>query len=162
MMSLDIYIGLPLVRIGRCADMAWFCFGKERTIITSSGKIRTIAEASLHIQCNFELWIDNKIALEHSDIHIPKNSEIGNPHNPFEIGNSIYDEKAKHIVSSLNNTYIIKAIDISNNGNLSIGFSNNSKLTAIVLDELDEQWRMFSPYSDTPHLVMEGHKLKEQ
>lgn len=162
MMGLNMYIGLPLVSIGRCADMAWFAFGKERTIITSSGKARTITEASLHVQCDFELWIDNKKVLEHSDIHMPSKCNNENSHNLLENGNCIFDEKAKIIVASLGNKYNINTIDISNNGNLSIGLPDNSKLITIRRDDLDEQWRMFSPYSDNPHFVMEGHKLKEQ
>lgn len=161
--ALDVLRGKPLWSSGRAADLAWFQFGKRRTVKGFRGDAKEVGEYALHVQCAWRIRVGDKVVVESRDLYVPPEENADRPEN-FEWdvqGANRRDQRIAGLFQNETRQFLVKQILVGEAGSFTIVLDSEYALDVFPDDSLsDELWRIFEPYSDVSHFVVSGNELK--
>ena len=158
--SLQALIGLPLLSVGRAADLEWFQFGRPQTVTNSRGETKTVGEYALHIQCAWRIRNSAGIIVASHDRYEPAEAvEDLESFDWDQPGANLCDRKMRQFLAEAKgDSQIVTQVEADDVGSLRILLSTD---VAIELfpdsseeDEYSEHWRFFQSTSGTKHLVV--------
>lgn len=142
--------------IGRAAAMCWIGFGQDVLTLNRKGE-RLVAEYALHIQCSFRISHNNSILLTNLDMFEPNEKVIDLENFDWDIqGNNTFDICSKALTELFeNNQIVVKDVNVSKIGDLTITLSNNYVIEVFINANFDDEaWRFFLSGSDEEHFVI--------
>ena len=161
-------VGLPLWSSGRAADMQWFAIGECRTVITSRGPLterfgrtKVVGEFSLHVQCPWRIVRDDTVVVGMRDLYFPADETAEAP-DDFDWDGVITrrDRRIAALFENETRSFAVQRVDVGDAGALRIILERGHALEVFPHDSLNEEnWRLFRPYLDEPHLVVTGTGL---
>jgi hypothetical protein len=137
-------LGKPLWGGGRAADLLWLQFGDRHLAPAIRGGARELGEYALHVQCAWRISCAQGIA---SASDLTPESRIG--------------ESLSVFVSSYC-TALVQSIDADERGGFSIRLAGGCIVQVLPEGEAEEQWRLFSPGREGPHVVLVGTEVSEE
>ena len=155
-------VGLPLWSSGRAGDLQWFAFGDRRTVTTSNGKAKEVGEFALHVQCPWRIVRDDRVVVGSSDLYYPADEAAEVPED-FDWDGVVTrrDRRVAALFENETGAFAVQRIDVGDAGALRIAFDKGYALELFPHDSVtDEDWRLFRPYLDDPHLVVTGTGIR--
>jgi hypothetical protein len=158
--SLQALIGLPLLDVGRAADLEWFSFGNPRTVTTSRGKTKTVGEYALHVQCAWRIRDSARIIVASRDRYEPAEAVEDTENFDWDRpGANLCDRKmGQFLADAGEGSQTVTQVEADNVGSLRILLSTDVMIEVFPddseEDEHSEYWRFFQPASEAKHLVV--------
>jgi hypothetical protein len=137
--------GLRMWGNGRAVDMEMFAFGRRLPRQRGDGSQHEVGEYALHLQCGWRIWHEGGTYVGSRDDFDSMSSDEG------ERGRLLRELFERE-------NLVVLAVHTGSAGHLLIRFENGSELEvlpdrAMSEGEPTENWRLFTPGSDAPHLV---------
>lgn len=156
--SLSALIGMPLWAAGRAADLAWFHFGQRRTVKDFRGNPKEVGEFALHLQCAWRIVQGDRVVVASRDLYYPAGSNTTEVPEGFRWdvqGANRLDERLERFLQDASPFVVHVEAGLAGAFHLFLG--NNVSLEVFPDDSFDgEHWRLFRPYLDEPHFVVNG------
>ncbi len=152
-------VGLPLWSSGRAADLQWFAFGSERRAIPlRNGGSKVVSEYSLHVQCAWRIRRANRILVASGDLGYPAGDD------PYaDVADFAWDVQGSNQrdarITELFEEYgesalIVERVDTGKAGEFSLAMRGDVRLDVFPDNSIIHEYgRLFTPYSDTPHIL---------
>ncbi|MDP9313753.1 MAG: hypothetical protein M3R24_23220 [Chloroflexota bacterium] len=156
-------VGLPLAAVNRAADMRVFEFGTLREVAG-----RTIADFALHIQCPWRLEQGSDIITGRTDLWEPAepSTSIDWVTWDYDTNANLQDAKLNEVLAgdgvptriTKNQTdgFLVEAVAMDAFRGITITFSGSYRLVVFPAGVRGEQWRLFQPNTEQPHLVCDN------
>lgn len=156
--SLSALIGMPLWAAGRAADLAWLHFGERRVVKDFRGNPKEVGEFALHLQCAWRIVEGDRVVVGSRDLYYPAGSSTTEVPEDFRWdvqGANRLDERLEEFFQDAN-LYVVH-VEAGLAGAFHLFLGNNVSLEVFPDDSFDgEHWRLFRPYVDEPHFVVNG------
>jgi len=163
--SFSDLIGLELTFARLAADMRLFGFGPVRERTSFRGELVYVAAFSLHLQCAWRLAnVDGVVTGSHDLWTYVGPGDKPEDWEPVR-GDSLQTNRLESLLGSPLGTgrslYYASGVQVTDassdarTGDFSIGLSSGHRLEGYPCGSAGEQWRLFSPGADDPHLVFE-------
>jgi hypothetical protein len=164
--SLQVLIGLPLLKVVRAADLEMFDFGNPRTVTNFSDKTVTIGEYALHVPCAWRIRDSARIIVASRDRYEPA-EEIEDTEN-FDWdkpGANLCDRKMRQFLADAEEgSQIVTHVESDNVGSLRILLSTGVMIEVFpddsADDEYSEYWRFFKRRSEADHMIVANGAIK--
>jgi hypothetical protein len=154
-------LGLRLWSSGRASDLQWFSFGEQRTITTMKGTTSQVGEFALHVQCPWRIVRADVLVVGSRDLYAPADEEAPVPDEFKYDGVVTRRDKRMAELFADDTVLTVRAIDVGEAGALGIALDSGHILELFPNDStLGEDWRLFRPYRDDPHLVISGGTIE--
>jgi hypothetical protein len=146
--------GLRMWGSGRAVDMEMFAFGRRLPRQKGDGSQHEVGEYALHVQCGWRIWHEGRTYVGSRDDFDPMLSHEGER-----------DRLLRELFEREN--LVVLAVDTGSAGRLVIRFENGSELEVLPDraksdGEPAENWRLFTPGSDAPHLVYYSSGFRQE
>jgi hypothetical protein len=146
--------GLRMWGSGRAVDMEMFAFGRRLPRQKGDGSQHEVGEYALHVQCGWRIWHEGRTYVGSRDDFDPMLSHEGER------------DRLLHELFERENLVVL-AVDTGSAGRLVIRFENGSELEVLPDraksdGEPAENWRLFTPGSDAPHLVYYSSGFRQE
>ena len=137
--------GLRMWGSGRAVDMEMFAFGRRLPRHRGDGSQYEVGECALHVQCGWRIWHEGVTYVGSRDDFDSMSSDEGER---GRLLRELFDRE----------NLVVLAVHTGSAGHLLIRFENGSELEVLPdraksESEPAENWRLFTPGSDAPHLV---------
>jgi hypothetical protein len=143
-------IGLPLTAVRRAADMRTFQFGTLRPVGRGS-----VGEFALHVQCPWRIEGPDGIVTGRLDLWEPVDDNAPSDENwDYEKSPNLQDARLEGWLAVNESSLVVKNVDADEFGGAAIGFRQGSVLRLFPAGTRGEDWRLFRPKTDAPHLVI--------
>jgi hypothetical protein len=153
--ALQVLIGMPVLSVGRAADLHWFQFGTQHIVANSRGGTKAVGDYALHVQCAWRIRTNSKIIAASRDRYVPANGIEVDDFDWDSPGNNLCDHRIatwlKEIAEALPTVIMVSSDEV---GILIEVFPDTS-----LVDEYYEHWRLFQPASETTHFVVSNSGL---
>jgi hypothetical protein len=150
-------VGLPLWAAGRVVNLIWLQFGSRRTVLVRAAE-REVGEYALHMQCSWRLRSAEAIIVGSADRLVPRSESLLEP-DDFdwtEPGANRCDELLEQLFVQTE-SYDVLAARADAYGGFSLELSSGLVLDVFIDGSPgNERWRLFKPWQDDEHFVMEG------
>jgi hypothetical protein len=183
--KISILLGQPLCELGRSGSMITVSFGEfvetrsvcrdenGELIRDENGKLTLrntmIGRYGCNIRCSMRVTCGRYIIFASSDMLLPNTTIGNNPDFSWDAfdwtiaGNNYYDEMVAKHFGNEPFEFIVKKINVSKFGDVSIAFENNFVLDIFADSSNDDEvWRFFDRIDDddVPHLVITGKGIE--
>jgi hypothetical protein len=160
-------VGLELAAAHRAADMRMFQFGKMRPVPPSkiprlnSRPKGSVGEFALHLQCPWRLEAEHEILTGRSDLWKPVEMADGFSIDEwdYEKDGNIQDLRINQWLTSDNNR-VVDSVRIQSHGGFTLVLNSGVQLVVFPSGSASEDWRLFQPDRNTPHLVVSGGRIE--
>lgn len=157
----SVLIGQPLWDAGRASDLVWFIFGERHMVRGYHGDYREMGEFSLHVQCAWRMVQGEKTIVGNRDLYYPAewgDSQEFPPDFHWDVqGANCLDRRLKRMFHIETNSFIVQSVQAGLAGAVQIFFENKTVLEIFPNHSFEgEHWRLFRPYRDELHFVVEG------
>ena len=150
--ALSQIIGLPLTAARRAADMRTFQFGTLRAVDRGS-----VGDFALHVQCPWRIEGPNGIVTGRLDLWDPVEENAPFDENwDYEKSPNLQDARLERWLARSELSLVVKSVDADEFGGAAISFGQGFVLRLFPAGIRGEDWRLFQPKSDGPHLVISG------
>lgn len=134
-------VGESVWAVGRAASMLWIQIGKRHTMAAWGGGTKEVGTFALHIDCPWT-WRQGNVVIANQD------SDLNT------------------LTTRLMTPLVCQSTAATDNGSFEIRFSDHSVLIVTVEagsegNEPEENWRLFSPGTDSPHFVVGSNGIRE-
>jgi hypothetical protein len=148
---------------GRAADLASFQIGQQRTVIDDKGKTKTVGQFALHIQCPWRIVQGEKLIVASGDLYYkPDESAPGSDFNWEPLGANRRDINLDRLFAA-GEPLVIRDFRLGCAGFLRIELTKSFCIEIFPDASVDlEHWRLFQPYTDSPHTVARGGSVKTE
>ncbi|MGI1659916.1 MAG: hypothetical protein ACRKFN_13270 [Desulfitobacterium sp.] len=156
-------IGIPLSKVGRSANVVWFCFGEKRISKDFFGNKREVFQYAIHLECSWRIIKNNIIEIGSKDLYVPSKEWKGDDENfEWDIqGNNLFDDWI-----NLSNSCLplnITNFSVDQVCGIKVFFEEDYVLEIFPNNSTDDEcWRFFIPGNLDSHLVITGKGVKEQ
>lgn len=150
--ALSRIIGLPLTAARRAADMRTFQFGTLRLVDRG-----WVGDFALHVQCPWRIEGSDGIVTGRLDLWEPVEDNA-----PFdddwdhEKSPTLQDDRLESWLAENKMSLVVRSVDADEFGGAAIGFDQGFVLRLFPAGTRGEDWRLFQPKTDAPHLVISG------
>ncbi|MEL6105371.1 MAG: hypothetical protein AAFU85_05015 [Planctomycetota bacterium] len=157
---------MPLAAAHRAADMRMFHFGTMRPAAPSripSLRDRprgSVGAYALHVQCPWRLETANEILTGRLDLWEPVTQSDDFSFNEWdcEKDGNLQDLRVNEVLASTG--MVVESVDAKPNGHFELTLGHQRSLTVFPSGSVSEDWRLFKPDTDEPHLVVSGGKIE--
>ena len=154
--------GLPLLDIGRAANLLWIHFGHPRLAPTAGDPEREVGEYALHVQCPWRVSGVTGVLAGSSDVYVPADPDAGEESFRWDKpGDSIVDlHLERWIETHSESPLIVDLISVDRCGGFVLALSNEFAIEVFPdassePHDVREQWRLFRPgVEDEEHFVV--------
>jgi hypothetical protein len=164
-----VLIGLPMPWIGRAANMAMFCFGKEVTAVDCRGREMQKSEHSLHVQCHWRIvgqYPTPRIIVGSRDVYDPAAPSVACD-DDFEWDRpeaNLCDRRTQSFLEEHQSSpLMVESVEADEVGSLRVclmgGFVLELFPDTSCHDDGDEHWRLLAA-DDRPHFVVTGRGIE--
>jgi hypothetical protein len=144
--AVSILVGLRLTTDGRAVDMVTLGFGPVREEETR-GKLRTIAQYALHIQCPWRLMGGGVVLAGYTDWRFPPAGVSNHGFVPSDAHLTRRDELVRSFRSHGSDAHVVESAEGATAGDLRVVFADGCVLEVFpdfaTPDDHDEYWRLF-------------------
>ena len=154
-------IGLQFTAAGRAADLEWFSFGEDRTVLIDDESTKIVSDYALHVQCAWRICDSSRIIVASRDRYYPPDptTEVEGDFDWDVSGGNLCDIRIRELMDSFNGQFPrVERITADNVGSLTVFLSSSIVIEVFpdnsYLDEDSEHWRFFRPYIKQPHFVV--------
>jgi hypothetical protein len=121
----------------------------------------SIGDFALHIQCPWRIESDNRILTGRSDLWEPVDRPEGSSYVDwdYEIDGNLQDQLIAQFISN-NDNLLVETISVQPNCSFTLAFRCGYRLVVFPSGSIGEDWRLFRPDSDEPHLVVSGGAIE--
>lgn len=152
--ALSRIVGLPLSAARRAADMRTFQFGKLRPVERG-----TVGDFALHVQCPWRIEGPEGIVTGHSDLWESAESDAPFDENwDYEKSPNLQDAQLAEWMAQTQ--LLVESVDADEFGGAAISLGHGFVLRLFPAGARGEDWRLFRPKTDAPHLVISGGKVE--
>lgn len=150
--ALSQIIGLPLTAARRAADMRTFQFGTLRPVDRGS-----VGDFALHVQCPWRIEGPNGIVTGRLDLWEPLDDNA-----PFDEqwhydkSLNLQDARLEQWLAKNTEPLVVKAVEADDFGGAVITLEQGFVLRVFPAGTRGEDWRLFRPKTEAPHLVISG------
>jgi hypothetical protein len=169
---LDALVGRSLWDSTRAIDMEMFQFGARVPRLSFRGEPQIVGEFALHLSCSWRIVSGGRLLVGFHDLWVPR---TGVPDEEFDWTevhkkSSRRDEMMEEFLLHGESAHIVETAGMSPVGDLHLVFADGCSFDAfadIGFAEMEgdeapyECWRLFSPSTDTWHLVVEAGGVVE-
>lgn len=149
---------MPLWAAGRAADLAWFHFGQRRMVNDFRGNPKEVGEFALHLQCAWRFVQGDKVIVASRDLYYPAGPTTPEFPEGFKWdvqGANRMDERLKQFFETAD--LFVVHVEAGRAGTFQLFLGSEVVLQVFPDDSFDgEHWRLFRPYLDEPHFVVNG------
>jgi hypothetical protein len=150
--ALSQIIGFPLTAVRRAADMRTFQFGTLRPVDRGS-----VGDFALHVQCPWRIEGPDGIVTGRLDLWEPVEDNAPFDENwDYEKSPNLQDARLERWLARNEVSLVVKSVDADEFGGATISFGQGFVLHLFPAGTRGEDWRMFRPKTDAPHLVIIG------
>ena len=154
--TLSQIIGLPLTAARRAADMRTFQFGTLRAVERGS-----VGDFALHVQCPWRIEGPDGIVTGRLDLWESVEEDIPLEQNwNYEQSPNLQDTLVERWLAEHKGALVVQSVDADEFGGASISLSQDFVLRMFPAGARGEDWRLFRPNGDLPHLVISGGKVE--
>ena len=162
---LDALVGRSLWDSTRAADMEMFQFGARVPRLSFRGEPQIVGEFALHLSGSWRVVSGGRVMVGHRDLWSARTGVPEDEFNWTEVfkKSSRRDEMLEAFLLHGEPAHVVEAAEMSPVGDLHLAFADGCGFDAFADwgfvemegDEApDECWRLFSPSTDTWHLVV--------
>jgi hypothetical protein len=159
---LALLVGLPLWGICRASTMQTFQFGPRRVVTQRRGRNaraeQEVGAHALHVHCDWRIHSASALVVEAHDRY----DVMDGGHSWDRPGANRCDQRVvafEHACCPC----IVRDVRMYAHGALALQLEHGHVLeVAADVASRDEQWRVFSPYEPTPHVVFRSGHLEEE
>jgi len=155
-------IGQPLWALGRAVDLAWFEFGRRRTVTGWKGETREVGDYALHVQCAWRITLGEKVLVGRGDIFCPpeETDEPTTPDFDWQKANR-FDRIVKKLFENESRQFTVLSVAAGDAGSFTISLQDGYTVQVFPQDsESGEHWRIFGPCTTRPHFVVTGKGIE--
>jgi hypothetical protein len=150
--ALSQIIGLPLTAVRRAADMRTFQFGT-----LWPGDRGSVGDFALHVQCPWRIERPDGIVTGRLDLWEPVEDNAPFDENwDYEKSPNLQDARVKQWLAQHESSLVVKSVDADEFGGAAISFDQGFVLRLFPAGTRGEDWRLFQPKPNAPHLVVSG------
>lgn len=150
--ALSQIVGLPLTAARRAADMRTFQFGTLRPVDRDS-----VGDFALHVQCPWRIEGPEGILTGRLDLWEPLDGNAPFDENwDYEKSPNVQDARMDHWLAQNPMPLTVRAVDADEFGGAAITLDQGFVLRLFPAGTRGEDWRLFRPKTDAPHLVVSG------
>ncbi len=165
--ALKQLVGLKLSIARRACDMRVLHFGTIRRAAESvlpfrKGEPRgTVCDFALHIQCPWRIETDKEIVTGRADLLRPLHEPEGfsDDDRDYDRDGNVQDLRMERVMSN-DTGLLVESVAIQSHGSFTIAFNGGYRLAVFPSGSIDEDWRLFRPEADAPHLVVSGGRIE--
>jgi hypothetical protein len=145
-------IGLPLTAARSAADMRTFQFGTLRPVDRGS-----VGDFALHVQCPWRIEGPEGIVTGRSDLWEPVKGDVPFDENwDYEASPNLQDALLQGWLDQNGASLLVQAVDADDFGGAAVILSQGYVLRLFPSGTRGEDWRLFRPTTDAPHLIVSG------
>jgi hypothetical protein len=150
--GLSELIGLPLTAARRAADMRTFQFGILRRVDRGS-----VGDFALHVQCPWRIEGPVGIVTGRLDLWEPVEDDAPFDENrDYETSPNLQDARLQRWFEQDGASLVVQAVDADDFGGAAVNLGQGFVLRLFPAGTRGEDWRLFRPNTDAPHLVVSG------
>jgi len=150
--ALSQIIGLPLTAVRRAADMRTFQFGTLRAVDRGS-----VGDFALHVQCPWRIEGPDGIVTGRLDLWEPVEDNAPIDKNwDYDKSPNLQDARLEGWLSHNELPLVVNRVESDEFGGASITFRQGFVLRLFPCGTRGEDWRLFKPKANAPHLVIIG------
>ena len=150
--ALSQIVGLPLTAARRAADMRTFQFGTLRPVDRGS-----VGDFVLHVQCPWRIEGPEGIVTGRLDLWEPLDDNARFDENwHYDKSPNLQDARLEDWLERNPVPLIVKAVDADDFGGAVITLDQGFVLRLFPAGTRGEDWRLFQPRTDAPHVVISG------
>jgi hypothetical protein len=150
--ALSQIIGLPLTAVRRAADMRTFQFGTLRPVDRGS-----VGNFALHVQCAWRIEGSDGIVTGRSDLWEPAQDNAPFDETwDYEKSPNLQDAQVERWLADNQESLVVDNVAADELGGAVISLGKGFVLRLFPAGTRGEDWRLFQPKSDAPHLVVSG------
>ena len=150
---------MALWAAGRAADLLWLHFGQRRMVKDYRGNPKEVGEYALHLQCAWRIVQGDKVIVASRDLYYPAGSSTPEVPEGFKWdvqGGNRMDERLKQFFETAD--LFVVHVEAGFAGAFQLFLGSEVVLQVFPDDSFDgEHWRLFRPYLDEPHFVVNGN-----
>ena len=150
-----VVLGAKEIRFGRSIDVIWVA------LKGTDGK-----DYALHPRTFFRVCDENHVLVTNGDMYrlLPEyETDTENPDAWDVQGHNCFDDWAKRFNKEYSGTVTVTSVDVKENGDLTLFFSNSLVLEILIDTTTDcECWRFFEYHGSDRHLVITGKGIRTQ
>jgi hypothetical protein len=155
--ALSRLIGLPLSAARRAADMRTLQFGTLRQADRGS-----VGDFALHVQCPWRIEGPDGIITGRSDLWEPVDENTPfDPDFDCEKSPNLQDARVETWLTQNEGFLVVQRVDADDYGGAAIHFGRGFVLRLFPGGARGEDWRLFRPGTDAPHLVVGAGVVEE-
>lgn len=145
-------IGLPLSAVRRAADMRTFQFGTLRPVNRGS-----VGDFALHVQCPWRIEGSEGIVTGRLDLWEPPEDDTSLDENwDYETSPNLQDARLHVWFEQNKASLVVQAVDADDFGGAAVSLGQGFVLRIFPSGTRGEDWRLFQPNTEAPHLVVSG------
>jgi hypothetical protein len=150
--ALSQIVGLPLTAARRAADMRTFQFGTLRPVDRGS-----VGDFVLHVQCPWRIEGPEGIVTGRLDLWEPRDDSAPfDEHWHYDKSPNLQDAHLEHWLARNPVPLIVREVDADDFGGAVITLDQGFVLRLFPAGTRGEDWRLFQPRTDAPHVVISG------
>lgn len=150
--ALSLLVGLPLTAARRAADMRTFHFGTLRPVDHGS-----VGDFALHIQCPWRIEGPYGIVTGRLDLWEPLDDDaLVDEKWHYDKLPNLQDARLEQWLAMNKAPLVVKGVDADDYGGAIIRLDHGFVLHLFPAGIRGEDWRLFRPKIDAPHLVISG------
>jgi hypothetical protein len=154
--ALSRIIGLPLSAVRRAADLRTFQFGQLRPVDCGS-----VGDFALHVQCPWRIEGLDGMVTGRSDLWEPVDENAPGDENwDYEKSPNLQDARLERWLTQHQGSLVVESVDADECGGAAINFGHGFVLRLFPAGTRGEDWRLFRPKTDAPHLVIRGGRVE--
>ena len=138
--------GLPLRALGRAGDLLWLAFGEMRESLSPLGKLRTIGEWALHLECPWRVCQGGHLIVASGDMYYgPSDEALDDWDAP---GQSRCDAATALLCDGFSTSPpSVTAIEVDEVGGFTLVLTNDYRVDVFPArsNANSEHWRLFQP-----------------
>src|SRR5947209_17009605 len=156
--ALSQVVGLPLTAVWRAADMRAFQFGTLRPVDRGS-----VGDFALHVRCPWRIEGPDGIVTGRLDLWEPVDDNAPFDENwDYEKSPNLQDARLERWLERNESSVVVKSVDADDFGGAAISFGQGFVLRLFPAGTRGEDWRLFQPKTDAPHLVISGGAVEPE
>lgn len=152
---LQVLIGAEKIRFGRSLEIIWI------DLRGADGR-----NYALHPQTFFRVCDRDRVHITSGDMYrvLPEYETDSENEYPWNVqGHNYFDDWAKRFNREYSETVTVASVEVKDNGDLTITFSNSMVLEILIETTTDcECWRFFEHHGTDRHLVITGKGIRPQ
>src|SRR5262245_12902097 len=154
--ALSQIVGLPLTAARRAANMRTFQFGNLRPVDRGS-----VGDFALHVQCPWRIDGPDGIITGFLDLWEPLHDNAPFDEKwDYDESPNLQDTRIEQWLAKNSAPPVVKAVDADDFGSAAIVFDQEFVLRLFPAGTRGEDWRLFRPKSDDPHLIISGGAIE--